>query len=137
MSAPDYPAWDRAVNYEIAAVEAVEQMRTAITDNQLGAIVDRIDDALKALHQLRQAAVSENRRQQDALMARLDAEDAARKARPAVPPAEVAEQVREMVADRLRAMPVKVLREHTGMTLAEAVAYVDELAGTREGVTSK
>lgn len=59
MSTPDHPMWQRVVDHEVAAVEHVEQMRTAITDNDLALVITHVDGALHALHLLRQAAESQ------------------------------------------------------------------------------
>jgi hypothetical protein len=125
-----YPIWNHAPEYEVAAIEAVEQMRDAITANEPGKVVDHIDAALKALHQLRQAAVAEHHDRLTALLERAAAESAKRAARPAEPSPAVVEAARELAARGMPVGAIGVLRDNTSMTLVAAREYVEGLGAS-------
>jgi len=132
---PD-PTWSEAATYLAAAAEHFEQLQTEVPADQPALAVREIDAILAALHKLREASVSENRRRSDELMARLDAEEAERLTRPAEPSAEILAEVLRLVRDGMRATPVSLLKQHTSMRLGEAIEYVNNLRATsREEVS--
>lgn len=130
----DYPSWDRKREY-LAEAQAAMGRVAADVDADTTNVWQSIDSVIAELHKLRSAASSEQRTRYDAMVARMEAEDAARRARPAEPTPEVVSKVRQLVELGIPISARLELRQHTSMSPAEATAFVDALAGSREGVT--
>lgn len=128
-----YPTWDEKAEYLAAAQVAMLQV-AADVDADTTNVWQSIDAAVAELHKLRSAASSEQRVRHDAMVARMEAEDAARRARPDEPDAAVLADVQQMIALDQLAMARLLLMRHTSMKSDQARKYVDVLAGATEGV---
>lgn len=129
-----YPTWDDKAEYLAAAQVAMLQV-AADVDSDTTNVWQSIDTVIAELHKLRSAASSEQRVRHDAMVARMEAEDAARRARPDEPEAAVLAEARQMVDVGQLAMARLTLMRHTSMTLDQAREYVDKLvARATEGV---
>jgi hypothetical protein len=131
----DYPTWDRRDTYLADAQTAMKQVAADVAADTTN-VWQAIDKTLAALHQLRNATGVEQRQRHDAMVARMEAEEAERAARPAEPSPDVVDKVRQLVELGYHAMARLELREHTSMSMAARTAFVENLAGTREGVSS-
>lgn len=130
-----YPTWDQRDTYLAEAQAAMEKVAADVAADTTN-VWQSIDETLAALHKLRNAAGTEQVHRHDAMVARMEAEEAERAARPAEPSPEVVAKVRQLVELGCPVMARLELRDHTSMSMAARIAFVENLAGTREGVTT-
>ena len=128
-----YPTWDDKVEYLAAAQVAMLQVAADVEADTTN-VWQSIDIVIAELHKLRSAAASEQRVRHDAMVARMEAEDAARRARPAEPSAEVTAEVRHLIGLDQPALARLTLMRTTSMTLEQAREYTARLSRPAEGV---
>ncbi len=128
-----YPTWDDKAEYLAAAQVAMLQVAADVGADATN-VWQSIDIVIAELHKLRSAAGSEQRARYDAMVARMEAEDAARRARPDEPDAGLIAAATQMVALGQLSMARLMLMRHTSMKLDQAREYVDELVRAAEGV---
>lgn len=131
----DYPTWDQKFHYLSAAETAMAQVRADVTDDTTN-VWQSIDVVIAELHKLRSAAGTEQITRHKAMVARMEAEEAARAARPAEPTPEIVQEARQLAEQGFPVSARLLLREHTSMSIAAAAEFVESLSGTREGVSS-
>jgi hypothetical protein len=133
-----YPTWDQRATYLSDAQTAMAKVAVDVAADTTN-VWQSIDETIAALHLLRQAAGSEQMRRHDAMVARMEAEEAERAARPAEPSPEVVAKAQQMVDLGHPVLARLELWNHTSMSLAARTAFVENLtkrAGTREGVST-
>lgn len=133
MTTPNYPTWDQRDAYLAQAEAGMDKVRADLAVDTTN-VWQSIDATITALHELRNAAGSEQRKRHDAMVARMEAEAAARAARPADPSPEVVEKAREWIARGYPVLARCALRDHTSMSDAAISEFVERLAGSREEV---
>lgn len=130
-----YPTWDQRDTYLTDAQAAMAKVTVDVAADTTN-VWQSIDETITALHKLRNAAGSEQVHRHDAMVARMEAEEAERAARPAEPSPEVVAKVRQLVEFGCPVMARLELRDHTSMSMADRIAFVENLAGTREGAST-
>jgi hypothetical protein len=127
-----YPTWDQRDTYLAAARDAIDQVAADVADANTNVWV-AIDEAIAQLHKLRSAAGSEHIRRHSEMVARMEAEDAARRARPAQPSDEVVEEARKLAEIGHPVLARLAVMNASSMTRGEAATFVASLSGSREG----
>lgn len=135
MNTPDYPTWDQRDSYLAEATAAMAKVAADVAADTTN-VWQSIDETIAALHKLRNAAGTEQVHRHDAMVARMEAEEAERAARPAEPSPEVVAKVRQLVELGCPVMARLELRDHTSMSMAARTEFVENLAGTREGAST-
>lgn len=96
----DYPTWAQKNSYLADALVAMNQVSADVEADTTN-VWKSIDLTITALHLLREAAGSEQMSRHAAMVARMEAEEAARLARPTDPTPEVVAEVPEHLRDRI------------------------------------
>jgi hypothetical protein len=128
----DYPTWEQRDTYLAAARDAMDQVAADVSDESTNVWI-AIDEAIAQLHKLRSAAGSEHIRRHKEMVARMEAEDASRRARPDTPPDEVVEEARKLAAIGQPVLARLAVMQASSMTRDKAAAFVADL--DRSGVS--
>lgn len=131
----DFPTWAQKQTYLAEATAGMDKVRADVAADTTN-VWQSIDETIAALHKLRNAAGAEQMKRHDEMVARMEAEEAARLARPADPTPEVVAEVQKWVDLGFPVSARLTLRDHTSMSLAAATEYVEGLSGSREGAAT-
>lgn len=124
----DYPTWDQRFAYLLTAEAGLAKVRADVDAADTNMWM-AIDVTIAELHKLRNAAGSEQRRSHDAMVARMEAEEAARLARPAEPTPEVLAEAQKLAGLGHPEAARLTLHLHSSMSLAAAAEVVEALTG--------